>query len=88
MIDNIFLNLLDHFVISGNIVYDLTDHLPNFLTMDKFTTLPQKVNMHKRDFSTFNSTDLVNEIQNIHWHAVFDSEKDLSIIFKTFSILA
>ena len=77
LIDNIF-------VISGNIVYDLTDHLPNFLIMDKFTTLPHKVNLYKRDFSTFNSTDLVNEIQNIHWDAVFDSEKDLSIIFKKF----
>ena len=52
-IDNIFLNSLEHLVISGNIVYDLTDHLPNFLIMDKFTTLPQKVNLYKRDFSTF-----------------------------------
>ena len=31
LIDNIFFNSLEHFTISGNIVYDLTDHLPNFL---------------------------------------------------------
>ena len=43
LIDNIFFNSLEHLVISGNIVYDLTDHLPNFIIMDKFTTLPQKV---------------------------------------------
>ena len=52
--------------------------------MDKFTALPHKVNLYKRDFSTFNPTDLANDIQHIHWDAVFDSEKDLSIIFKKF----
>ena len=30
LIDNIFFNSTEHFIISGNIVYDLTDHLPNF----------------------------------------------------------
>ena len=84
LIGNIFLNSLEHLVISGNIVYDLTDHLPNFLIMDKFTTLPQKVNLYKRDFSTFNSANLVNDIQNIDWDATFHSERDLSIIFNKF----
>ena len=40
LIDNIFFNSLEHFVISGNIVYDLTDHFPNFLIFDKFSSLP------------------------------------------------
>ena len=32
LIDNIFLNSLsEYFMISGNIIYDLTDHLSNFL---------------------------------------------------------
>jgi hypothetical protein len=30
LIDNIFFNSIDHQTISGNNVYDLTDHLPNF----------------------------------------------------------
>ena len=34
--------------------------------------------------TTFNSTDLVNDIKNIDWDATFDSEKDLSIIFNKF----
>ena len=84
LIDNIFFNSLEHLVISGNIVYGLTDHLPNFIIMDKFTTLPQKVKLYKRDFSTLNSVDLVNDIQSIDWDAMFDSEKDLSIIFNKF----
>ena len=31
LIDNIFFNSLEHLTLSGNIIYDLTDHLPNFL---------------------------------------------------------
>ena len=31
LIDNIFFNSIVHHTISGNIIHDLTDHLPNFL---------------------------------------------------------
>ena len=34
-VDNIFFNSLEHLTRSGNIVYDLTDHLPNFLIVKK-----------------------------------------------------
>ena len=37
LIDNIFFNSLDHTTLSGNIVYDLTDHLPNFLIITKIS---------------------------------------------------
>ena len=30
LIDNIFFNSLSHHTVSGNVVYDLSDHLPNF----------------------------------------------------------
>jgi hypothetical protein len=35
LIDNIFFNSIEHISISGNIVYDLSDHLPNFLLIKK-----------------------------------------------------
>ena len=35
LIENIFFNSIEHHVISGNILYDLTDHLPNFLIINK-----------------------------------------------------
>ena len=39
-IDNtFFFNSIEHLTISGNIVYDLTDHLLNFIIFDKFSTL-------------------------------------------------
>ena len=48
-VDNIFFNSLEHLTLSGNIVYDLTDHLPNFLIVKKFTSLPNNVKIYKRD---------------------------------------
>ena len=33
LIDNIFFNSIEHHVISGNVMYDLTDHLTNFLVI-------------------------------------------------------
>ena len=41
LIDNIFFNSFDHLLISGNIVYDLTDHLPNFLIINKYSCSPK-----------------------------------------------
>ena len=53
LIDNVFFNSMSHHIISGNIVYDLTDHLPNFLVVNNFITLPKCYIMFKRDFSNF-----------------------------------
>ena len=33
VIVNMFLNSLSHHTISGNVTYDLSDHLPNFFTL-------------------------------------------------------
>ena len=34
---------------TGNIIYDITDHLPNFLIFDKFSSLHNNVKLYKRD---------------------------------------
>ena len=51
LIDNIFFNSLEHLTLSGNIVYDLTDHLPNFLIVKKYSSLPNNLKIYKRDYS-------------------------------------
>ena len=52
LIDNILFNSLDFFTISGNIIYDLGDHLPNFLIINEITMLPDsKDKIYKQDFS-------------------------------------
>ena len=62
-----FINSITRHTISGNIVYDLTDHLPNFLIVNKFTTLPKGFKIFKRDFTHFNEQDFLQDIQSITW---------------------
>ena len=38
LIDNIFFNSITHHTIIGNITYELTDHLPNFIHCQKSNT--------------------------------------------------
>lgn len=84
LIDNIFFNSIENFTVSGNIVYDLTDHLANFLIFDKFDSLPSSIPLYKRDFSNFNQQALLNEMQLVNWHNEFASVEDPSILFKIF----
>ena len=62
-----FLTQLSNFTTSGNQLYDLTDHLQNFLIIKNFPSLPANVKISKRDYSNFNETALVNGIQAIDW---------------------
>ena len=66
LIDNIFFNSITHHTISGNIVYDLSDHLPNFLIINKFSSLPKNTKIVKRDYSLFDENKLLRDFQNIN----------------------
>lgn len=71
LIDNIFFNSLEHFTISGNIIYDLSDHLPNFLIISKLSHLSSNIKIFKRDYSKFDESHLTNEIQSVDWQELF-----------------
>ena len=77
-----FSNSIEHFTISGNIVHDLTDHLPNFIIFTKFSTLPHNVKIFKRDYSEFDQQALVSDIQLIDWEMVFVSIASACNMFK------
>ena len=38
LIDNIFFNSIEHITVSGNVEY-LSDHLPNFIILNRFSDL-------------------------------------------------
>ena len=84
LIDNIFFNSLEHFTISGNLIYDLTDHLPNFLLVSKFSSSPDNVKIFRRDYSNFDEQALINDIQSIDWDLLFSGNSDPSCMFDTF----
>ena len=83
-IDNIFFTSLAHFTISGNIINDcISDHLPNFLIFDKFSSLSNSAKLYKRDYSHLNPQHLLSEFQLLDWHSVF-LDQDASNMFSTF----
>ena len=75
LIDNIFFNSVSHHTVSGNIVYDLTDHLPNFLIINKFTTLPKGFKLFKRDYSNFNEQYFLQDMQSTNWNLESSNKK-------------
>ena len=84
LIDNIFFNSIEHFTISGNMVYDLTDHLANFVIFDKFSSLPSSIPLYKRDYSKIDQQALLNEIKLVDWQDEFSSLNHPSILFQAF----
>jgi hypothetical protein len=76
LIDNIFLNSIEHYLISGNLIYDLTDHLPNFIILNKFSDLPPSIKLYKRDYSHFNEHDLFDEVRQIDWNILFETNME------------
>ena len=65
LIDDIFFNFIVHHTVSGNIIYQLTDHLPNFLVINKFSTLPKNFRITKRDYYHYNEQKLREDIQRV-----------------------
>ena len=80
-----FRKQFQHLTISGNIVYDVTDHLPNFLIINKFSCLTSNIKIYKRDYSKYNETDLINQAGAINWQDVlFSHGADPSNMFDSF----
>ena len=65
-------------------MHDLTDHLPNFIIFNKFSTLINYVKIFKRGYSEFDQQALVSEIQLIDWESVFISSASPCNMFKSF----
>ena len=70
-------------MISANIVYDLPDHLPNFIILSNFGRLPSMTKISKRDYPKFNERALTEEVQSVEWHAVFSSDFNPSNMFNS-----
>ena len=84
LIDNIFFNSLEHFSISGNLCYDLSDHLPNFLFVSKLSSLPANIKVFQRDYSNFDKQALVTDIQSINWDVLLRDVYEPSTMFDSF----
>ena len=84
LIDNIFFNSIVHHTIIGNLIDGLSDHLPNFLVINKFSTLPKNVHIFRRDFSKFNEVNFLSDIQSIKWDKELEGRSDVNKLFEIF----
>ena len=84
LIDNIFFNSLEHEVITGNLLCDLSEHLPNFLIINDLLYSAHKGATYKRDYARLSEESLVAEVQSINWDAVFANDQDINSIFESF----
>ncbi len=70
LIDNIFLNSLEYSSHSGNLLYELSDHLIQFIILEGFAkerSLPE-TNFYKRDFSNFSDREFEETvIDGVNW---------------------
>ena len=84
--DNIFFNSLEHLATSGSILSGITGHLPNFIIVNKLSTLPNNLKVYKRDFSSLDRDALLSDVASIDWTSILSGEASASVndIFQTF----
>ena len=97
LIDNIYTNVFNPDIISGNITFNVSDgHLPSFVIIPKPNQnhLPKKHNFYKRSNKNFDPQDrdfpitkflVSQELLNIDWNQTLETEKsDANIAFNNF----
>ena len=73
LIDNIFFNSLKYSSFSGNLLYELSDHLTQFLILEGFArerSLPE-FSMFKRNYKDFHEAEFEETVINgINWEEI------------------
>ena len=83
LIDNIFINSVNYHTISGNLLADLSDHFPNFLILNKYTSNNKTV-VYKRDYTNCDMSALVNEMNMVDWSITLSQNNDVNAMFDNF----
>ena len=84
LIDNIFFNSIDFDCSSGNIIYNISDHLPNFLIINDFCSSNKKETIYKRDFTKFDKDSLIDNFKSINWIETFQNCHNVDDMFNSF----
>ena len=74
LIDNIFLDS-SRFLISGNLTYHISDHLPQFLLLKNTKIDNFKENIYKRNWKMFDKETFITDFLAINWDDIFKANK-------------
>ena len=64
----------------------MSDHLPSFIIVNKFSTLPKKIKIIKRDYSNYDEEKRLLEFRAVNWKSVFDNTDEESFHIKVSDI--
>ncbi len=67
LIDNIFVNSLGLKAVSGNLINKISDHMPNFLILEKTIPKNNKLSVIKRNFKNFNENDFITDVKQLNF---------------------
>ena len=69
LMDNIFSNVIDPDIISGNLTTSISDHLPQFaIILNKFgNILGNKSNIYENDWSKFDRENFILDYFSVDW---------------------
>ena len=87
LIDNIFVYSLSHHTSSRNLAYELTDHLPNFIIINKFTALPKNVPKVIRVYANFDPSKFCDDVRSVNWEKYFYSNDSSELFDSVYSEL-
>ena len=84
LIDNIFINSIDIIATSGNLIPKITDHMPNFLLLERKLCKQTKPSIMKRDFTNFDELKYLNDIENLYFSLTTHGGQNLDSCFAAF----
>lgn len=83
IVDNIFTNIIDKEIMSGNFLGKISDHMPNFIIIKDFIDKQSKQKRIVRDFKSFNQENYIGDIKNINIDDLKDAN-DVNTIYNEF----
>ena len=77
LIDNIFSNIIDPDIISGNLTATISDHLPQFsIIPNRFGNSPgNKSNIYERDWSKFDGENFILDYFSVEWEDLLKTDE-------------
>ena len=82
-IDNIFTNLFNSKITSGNILTHISDHFPQFLILETTNISHKRQELLKRDYSSFNENCFLNDFTILDLNYLRD-DNDINYIYNKF----
>ena len=83
IIDNIFTNLTNSNITSGNILTHISDHFPQFLILENTIISQKKQDILKRDYSSSNENSFLNDFTKLDLNYLHN-DNDINHIYNKF----